>query len=197
MLPKASCKTTPTATTMSTALRSPGRLAKSFAPLRLRRAQTLVEMVALIGTTGVLMSLTAVCMQRSVQAQRVAMDAILYQRQVDGLRAKLKSDLSHARSVVHDGSTKNLAIQLHWNGTHQTIEYEFGANKATRCGFSPDRQPLSSEFWTVSIDLLDFRLDETGSVPLVRLQIRLAPDKSPASTEEFSWMFRMGQGAEP
>jgi len=194
MLTKAICKTTPTAATLPTALRSHDRLVKSFAPFRLRRAHTLVEMVALIGTTGVLMSLTAVCMQRSVQAQRVTMEAIIYQRQVDGLRAKLKMDLSQARSVAHDTSTKKLAIQFLRESTHQTVEYGFGVNKTTRFGFAPDGQSHSNEVWSVFVDLLDVRLDETGAVPLVHLQVRLTPNDTSASTEEFSWMFRMGQG---
>jgi type II secretory pathway pseudopilin PulG len=164
---------------------------------RNRPGYTLVEMLALISVTGLLMSLAAICMQRSVQAHKSALDAILYEKQLDALYSQLKSDLAQALSVTQPAGTPEIEIIRNAGEASQEIEYSLEETGVRRTVYGPEDGLQSAQDWSISVVLLGLQIDDAGSVPLASVRVSLRPSRDSVSSEELTWLFRIGQESRP
>lgn len=167
------------------------------AEFRNRPGYTLVEMLALISVTGLLMSLAAICMQRSVQAHKSALDAILYEKQLDALYSQLKADLAQALSVTQPAGTPEIEIIRNAGEVSQEIKYSLEETGVRRTIYGPEDGLQSAQDWSISVVLLGMQIDDAGSVPLASVRVGLKPSRDSVSPEELTWLFRIGQESRP
>jgi type II secretory pathway pseudopilin PulG len=167
------------------------------AKFRNRLGYTLVEMLALISVTGLLMSLAAICMQRAVQAHKSALDAILYEKQLDAFYSQLKADLAQALSVTQPAGTPEIEMIRNTGEASQEIKYSLEETGVRRTIYGPEDGLQSAQDWSISVVLLDLQINDAGSVPLASVRVSLKPSRDSVSPEELTWLFRIGQELRP
>lgn len=170
-----------------------------------RRGYTLVEMVVVISITGTLMSLAAVSLQRAFQAHQLAMDVLLHQRHVDSLRLRLKFDLAESLSVSPEGNARLVLAYTSTKSAEQPVrplaetqpvcrvEYEFANEAVRRTAYGAGGQVLSNQSWLVGIELKKMAIEESGTVPLLSIDLQIARLQRWSSSEECRWLFRAGR----
>lgn len=156
----------------------------------LRQGYALLEMVVLISIFGSLITLTAISLQRSIQVQKSALQAIRSQRAVQDFQFRLRYDLHRAPpESIQELPGSFLVIG---DSKQNVIQYAHAEGIIIRQMISPDGRLLGRQTWKLSIQSVEVTTTRDHSVPLMCLKIVLLPGTNSGAPGRFSLICRLG-----
>lgn len=177
-----------------------------------RCGYTLVEMLAIIGITGTLMSLAAVTFRRSIQSHQLAMDSVLHQRQLEAVRLRLKQDLATAQSISSEDAGRRVLITCRSDPANNpandstsdptdsqyesriphSVVFEFDKATIARSVYCSQHQLIASQTWSVAVLASEVELESTGATSLASIQLAFVRNLDLDMSDKVRWTFRVG-----
>lgn len=160
---------------------------------RSRGGFTLIEMVSVIPLIGLLLMLSAGVLQRTYEVHQTALDRFRELEQLRFWSDRLREDVHQASSAEASAE-----LQLTYSDGSQ-VAYRMDGRSLVRsrqgAALRPAESPmLTEQRWNVDeIDSVEWDVDRSGRLPLVRCQIGLRAEDQPI--REFVWLARLGASA--
>lgn len=146
-----------------------------------RAGYSLIELVGLMIVIASIMSLTAVILHHCTSVQKLALQTVRHEKQLDDLRNTFSRDVEQASHA----EVQNSALKI--QSKSQRIEYQSDKDSLVRKAYDVGGKLIEQQSWAIELVNFEPQVEETSLSQLVHLQLRtpwlsqLVPPKAVAN----------------
>ncbi len=131
-----------------------------------RAGYSLIELVGLMIVIASIMSLTAVILHHCTSVQKLALQTVRHEKQLDDLRNTFSRDVEQASHA----EVQNSALKIQSNS--QRIEYQSDKDSFVRKAYDVGGKLIEQQSWAIELVNFEPQVEETSLNRLVHLQFR-------------------------